>query len=307
MSPTISIVIPCLNEQDGLQALIDRLSAELVGRYSFEVIIVDDGSTDHTLERLKGLAQAHPFVRYISLSRNFGHQQALKAGMDSAKGECVITMDADLQHPPVLIHTLIQRWKEGHDIVYTVRKHSKDLPWFKRATSSLFYRVINTLIDFPLEEGSADFRLIDRRVVTIIADLQDPFLFLRGLIPWLGFRQARVEYEPDRRFTGTTKYSLVKMLRLALHGVTSFSVRPLRLAMLFGMCISGLAFLYGIYELVRYFILEGVVRGWASVLTSVLFLGGMQLVVLGIIGEYLGKLYVQAKHRPDYIVRERSD
>jgi dolichol-phosphate mannosyltransferase len=242
----------------------------------------------------------------VSLSRNFGHQQALKAGLDRASGECVIMMDADLQHPPALLRQLIGRWREGFDIVYTVRQANLELPLFKRISSRLFYKLINCLTEHPIEEGAADFRLVDRRVASIISSMNDPFLFLRGLIPWLGFKQSSIAYNPDARFSGTTKYSLIKMARLALHGVTSFSVRPLRMATLFGAVISLISFAYLIYALLAFFVYHISLPGWSSIVSSILLLGGIQLIMLGIIGEYLGMLYVQSKQRPTYIVREET-
>jgi dolichol-phosphate mannosyltransferase len=215
-------------------------------------------------------------------------------------------MDADLQHPPQLIRELIAKWQEGYDVVYTVRRPDKNLSLFKRASSSAFYSLMNQLTEHPIDAGAADFRLLDRKVVDIIASLHDPFLFLRGLIPWMGFRQFAIAYEPDARLAGKTKYSLVRMARLALHGATSFSVRPLRFATLCGTTISLLAFGYGLYAFAVFFLFEEVVSGWASLVSSILFLGGIQLIVLGIIGEYVGMLYVQSKQRPSYIIREES-
>jgi glycosyltransferase involved in cell wall biosynthesis len=306
MSVSVSIVIPCLNEQGNILALFERIRSELAGDYNFEVIFIDDGSTDGTLDVLRDLAAKNPELRYVSLSRNFGHQQALKAGLDRASGECVIMMDADLQHPPALLRQLIGRWREGFDIVYTVRQANLELPLFKRISSRLFYKLINCLTEHPIEEGAADFRLVDRRVASIISSMNDPFLFLRGLIPWLGFKQSSIAYNPDARFSGTTKYSLIKMARLALHGVTSFSVRPLRMATLFGAVISLISFAYLIYALLAFFVYHISLPGWSSIVSSILLLGGIQLIMLGIIGEYLGMLYVQSKQRPTYIVREET-
>ncbi|MFN4894535.1 MAG: glycosyltransferase family 2 protein [Pseudomonadota bacterium] len=306
MSVTVSIVVPCLNEQGNIPTLLERIRAELAGKESFEAIFVDDGSTDRSLEVLRELAEKYPECHYVSLSRNFGHQQALKAGLDRARGECVIMMDADLQHPPALLGQLINRWREGYDIVYTVRQANLTLPFFKRVSSRLFYKVINCLTEHPIEEGAADFRLVDRRVAAIISSMNDPFLFLRGLIPWLGFKQSSIAYNPDARLSGTTKYSLIKMARLALHGVTSFSVRPLRMATFFGTVMSGIAFAYLVYALLSYFVYHISLPGWSSIVSSILLLGGIQLIMLGIIGEYLGMLYIQSKQRPTYIVREAS-
>lgn len=306
MNNAISIVIPCLNEQENVPALFERIRAELQGHETFEAIFVDDGSTDGTLDVLRELASKNPELRYVSLSRNFGHQQALKAGLDRSRGDCVIMMDADLQHPPALLRLLIEKWRQGFDIVYTVRQANLQLPLFKRLSSRVFYKLINHLTEHPIEEGAADFRLIDRRVASIIASMNDPFLFLRGLIPWLGFKQCSIAYNPDARFSGTTKYSLIRMARLALHGVTSFSVRPLRMATFFGVLISLVAFAYLIYALLAFFFFNISLPGWSSIVSSILLLGGIQLIMLGIIGEYLGMLYVQSKQRPTYIVREAS-
>jgi len=306
MSVSISIVIPCLNEQDNIPKLMERISAELKDDYSYEIIFVDDGSTDRTMEVLRQLTTQYPTLRYISLSRNFGHQQALKAGLDRASGDCVIMMDADLQHPPALIRQLIEKWRSGYDIVYTVRQANLQLPLFKRLSSRLFYKLINQLAEHPIEEGAADFRLVDRRVASIIASLNDPFLFLRGLIPWLGFKQCAIGYQPDARFSGNSKYSLIRMARLALHGVTSFSVRPLRMATFVGVAISFVAFTYLAYALLAFFVFHISLPGWSSIVSSILLLGGIQLIMLGIIGEYLGMLYVQSKQRPTYIIREAS-
>jgi dolichol-phosphate mannosyltransferase len=306
MAPTLSVVIPCLNEQGNIPVLLERLTAELSQLCDHEIIIVDDGSTDETLSVLRDLSVKYKTLRYVSLSRNFGHQQALKAGLDRANGDCVIMMDADLQHPPALIKSLIDKWRSGYDIVYTVRQANMKLPVFKRVTSRLFYKFINKLTEHPIEEGAADFRLVDRRVASIIASMNDPFLFLRGLIPWLGFKQCSISYNPDARFSGTTKYSLVRMARLALHGVTSFSVRPLRLATFCGAVISAIAFLYLIYALLAFFVFKISIPGWASILSSVLLIGGIQLIVLGIIGEYVGMLSVQSKQRPTDSVKEST-
>ncbi len=284
-----------------------RISAELNGKFFFEAIFVDDGSTDNTLDVLRTLSTKYPELRYVSLSRNFGHQQALKAGLDKASGDCVIMMDADLQHPPSLLGELIEKWRLGFDIVYTVRQANLQLPLFKRLSSRVFYRVINYLTEHPIEEGAADFRLIDRRVASIISSLNDPFLFLRGLIPWLGFKQCSIAYYSNSRFSGATKYSLIRMARLALHGVTSFSIRPLRIATVFGVVISLVAFAYLLYALLSFFVFHISLPGWSSIVSSILLLGGIQLIMLGIIGEYLGMLYVQSKQRPTYIVREASE
>lgn len=306
-NPEVSVVVPCFNEEGNIPILVERIGAALTGKVTFEIILVDDGSSDTTLETLQCLDREVEQVRFVSLSRNFGHQQALRAGLDRAKGDCVVMMDADLQHPPELILALIERWRAGFEVVYTVRKRERGLPLLKKITSKIFYKFINSLSDFPIDEGAADFRLLDRKVVSIICSIYDPFLFLRGLIPWMGFRQSRIEYEPDKRLSGDTKYSFTKMIRFALHGVTSFSVRPLRLATISGIVMSFMAFVYAMYAITIFFVNNTTIPGWASLLVSMLFLGGIQLTMLGIFGEYLGKLYIQSKARPTYIVREQSE
>lgn len=306
-NPEVSVVVPCFNEEGNIPILVERIGAALTGKVTFEIILVDDGSSDTTLETLQRLDREVEQVRFVSLSRNFGHQQALRAGLDRAKGDCVVMMDADLQHPPELILALIERWRAGFEVVYTVRKRERGLPLLKKITSKIFYKFINSLSDFPIDEGAADFRLLDRKVVSIICSIYDPFLFLRGLIPWMGFRQSRIEYEPDKRLSGDTKYSFTKMIRFALHGVTSFSVRPLRLATISGIVMSFMAFVYAMYAITIFFVNNTTIPGWASLLVSMLFLGGIQLTMLGIFGEYLGKLYIQSKARPTYIVREQSE
>jgi glycosyltransferase involved in cell wall biosynthesis len=299
----ISVVIPAYNEEENLPEVATRIKENLTGRYEREIIFVDDGSRDRTAEVLRELCAADPELHYVSLARNFGHQSALRAGLDYATGDCVISLDADLQHPPALMPELLAQWVAGYDIVYTRRRDDVREPWLKRRTSLAFYQVMNTLSSVDFEPGTADYRLLDRRVVDVIRASPDVDLFLRGFIHWVGFRQKRIDYTPEPRFRGQTKYTVKKMINLALSGITSFSVRPLHLATLAGMGVSGLAFLYALYALGILLFTDRAVPGWASVLLSVLFIGGIQLLVLGIMGEYLGKLFVQAKGRPPYLVQ----
>ncbi|MDB5267475.1 MAG: glycosyl transferase family 2 [Hymenobacter sp.] len=299
----ISVVIPAYNEEENLPEIARQVKLNLTGRYEREVIFVDDGSSDGTAQVLHQLCAADPELHYVSLSRNFGHQSALRAGLAYATGDCVISLDADLQHPPALLPELLAQWVAGYDIVYTRRRDDTREPWLKRRTSRAFYETMNTLSSVNFEPGTADYRLLDRRVVDVIQASPDIDLFLRGFIHWVGFRQKRIDYTPEPRFRGKTKYTVRKMLKLALSGITSFSVRPLHLATLAGAVVSGLAFLYAFYALFILVFTDRAVPGWASVLLSVLFIGGIQLLVLGIIGEYLGKLFVQAKGRPPYLVQ----
>jgi glycosyltransferase involved in cell wall biosynthesis len=301
----VSVVIPAFNEENNILPLAKQLKDVLPD--TFEVLFVDDGSTDSTLDVLKQLHQEDNRFRYLSFSRNFGHQNAIKCGIDYATGECIITMDADLQHPPSLIPEMISKWKEGYDIVYTQRLEEKEISFFKRCSSSFFYSIMNKLSDVKLDPGSADFRLVDQRVAEIIRNTNESNLFIRGFVSWMGFRQHRITYHAASRHSGKTKYSFRKMISFALNGITSFSIKPLRFSIVMGMLISFFAFIYAMYAVVLYmFFPEHAVAGWASVLVSVLFMGGIQLLFLGVLGEYLGKLFMQSKNRPTYIVKEKS-
>jgi dolichol-phosphate mannosyltransferase len=306
----ISIVLPAYNEAENLDVAVERIEAvlqPLSGRYRFELIFVNDGSRDQTLPLLRALHQQRPdWVHFISFSRNFGHMSALRCGYDHARGDAVVCMDADLQHPPELVPQFLEKWEQGYEVVYTTRQDGTETGWFKRKSSSAFYRMMNWLSDVRIEPGAADFRLLDRKVVELVRQSPDKDLFIRGFIPWVGFRQYNIPYKPAERFAGTSKYTLKKMLRLALNGITAFSVKPLRVATVLGASISGLAFLYAAYALYAHFVLRETVQGWTSVLLSVLIIGGLQLLTLGIIGEYLGRLFLQAKGRPPYIVQEST-
>lgn len=302
----VSVVIPAFNEEGNIEALSGKL-VEILDVYGdYEIIFVDDGSRDGTLEKVKGLREQNRRIEYISLARNFGHQNALKAGIDAATGDCVISMDADLQHPPQMIPQMIDKWLEGYDVVYTVRQDDPQLSWFKRKTSAMFYKLMNGLSDIHIKKGMADFRLLDRAVVDVFRDFRESHLFFRGMTAWVGFRQYALEYIPDKRYTGQTKYSFRRMVGFALTGITSFSIKPLRLSILLGIFLAGLAFIYGIYAIVMKLFSSQVMPGWTSVLVSVLFIGGVQLIVMGIIGEYIGKLLMESKRRPHYVIKERS-
>lgn len=306
MKKKISIVVPSFNEEGNIEVLATKLTDVLKQLpYLYEVIFVDDGSADGTLQKLQTLAVIDEHLYYVELSRNFGHQNALKAGYDYADGDCVISMDSDLQHPPELIAQFIEKWEEGYDIVYTCREYRDEATIFKTKSSDLFYSVINSLSDTKLEKGTADFRLIDRKVVNILSTLNENGLFMRGLIKWIGFKQFAIHYQCDARFSGKSKYNLKKMVRFAVQGVTAFSVRPLYIATGLGLFFSLMALLYIPYILISYFTGHAV-TGWTSLIATVAFFGGMQLMVLGIIGMYLGKLFIQSKQRPNYIIRSTN-
>jgi dolichol-phosphate mannosyltransferase len=273
--------------------------------YDYRILFIDDGSTDQTLPVLKAEAATNNHIRFISLSRNFGHQNALKAGLDFADGDCVIMMDADLQHPPDLIPILLEKWEGGDDIVYTIRKEQTDLSLLKRKTSAIFYNIINNMSDIELEQGTADFRLMDRKVVDAFKQIREHDLFIRGLVKWMGFSQSGIAYYPAARLSGESKYTIKKMVRFALQGITSFSTKPLYMAAYLGFSFAFLSVLYIPY-IVYSFYQGHTVSGWASILAAIAFFGGLQLMILGIIGLYLGKLFMQSKSRPHYIIKETS-
>jgi dolichol-phosphate mannosyltransferase len=302
----VSLVIPCHNEADNVPVLLGRVLACLPSGYDYEVLFVDDGSTDDTLRTIKKAAERHDGVRFISFSRRFGHQAALRAGIREATGDCVISMDADLQHPPELLPTLIDRWEAGAEIVYTRRNGGSETGTLKRHTSRAFYRIMNRLSGLAIDEGAADFRLLDRKVVDVINALPEPHLFIRGFVTWCGFTVSPVDYHPAARLSGKSKYTMREMLKLALQGITQFSIKPLRLANVLGFISACAGLIYGIVAACLYLFGDHrTVSGWTSVIVSILVIGGVQLVVLGIIGEYLGRTFIQTKQRPDYIVRER--
>jgi dolichol-phosphate mannosyltransferase len=302
----VSIVLPAYNESGNIARVcseIDNVFENLP--YSHEIILVADGCTDNTMETIQELIPNNEHIFFIEFSRNFGHQLALKAGLDHAKGDCVVSMDCDLQHPPELLTELLRRWEEGFEIVYTVRLEDKRLPLAKRISSNLFYKTLNSLSDVELESGSADFRLLDKKVVSVIKNFNENEPFLRGLFKWIGFTQTSVEYTPNSRHFGESKYSVKKMIKFALQGVTSFSIKPLYAATYIGFALSFLSILYIPYVLYAFFTGEEV-SGWASIIITIVFFGGLQLIILGIIGIYIGKMFMQVKNRPNYIIRSTN-
>ena len=273
--------------------------------YAMEIILVDDGSSDATPHVMASLSDQYPDLFYIRLSRNFGHQNALKAGLDHASGDAVISMDADMQHPPSLIPDMIAKWEEGFDIVYTRRMDSTQSSLMKRVSSRLFYRALNQLCSLRIEPGTADFRLLSREVADILRTFQSSDLFFRGLVPWVGFSPAAIDYQPQARFAGVSKYSFRKMVRLAIQGVTSFSIQPLYLAVYLGVALALITLLYLPYALWQH--LNGeTVSGWTSLIVTMTFLGGVQLIMIGILGIYLGKMFMHTKQRPAYLIRKSN-
>ncbi len=303
----ISLVVPAFNEEENLPVLVERLRAVMEPLGPYEILIVDDGSTDNTKAVLRRLSQVHDELRFISFSRNFGHQMALRAGYEHARGACAVSLDADLQHPPELIPTLVQKWREGFDVVYTVRKPDPTLSWRKRFTSRTFYKLLRAASDLELEDGAADFRLLDRKVLETLKTFKENDLFLRGVISWMGFRQCRIEYEPAARFAGTTKYSFKKMVQLAVMGITSFTTKPLYASVVLGLFMALFSTAIGLEVLFEYFFMDGVVSGWTTLVLLTVLIGGAQFIVIGIIGVYLGKTFVEVKQRPPYIIGDTSE
>jgi len=303
----VSIVLPAHNESGNIAVISERIqSCFPYILYDLELIFIDDGSTDDTLQKIKDLSNNSSNIFYIELSRNFGHQNALKAGMDIANGNCIISMDCDLQHPPEIIPKFLEKWEEGFDIVYTLRHESENLSFLKRKTSNLFYLIVSWLSDLKIEKGTSDFRLIDRRVADIFSNFRENDLFIRGLIKWVGFKQIAIDFYPSDRFSGRTKYSIRKMLHFAFNGITSLSIRPLYLAVYLGFILSLLSFLYLPYVLWSYYYSGHYAYGWGSVILTVVFFSGLQLSVLGIIGIYIGKMFMQVKDRPLYIIKSTN-
>lgn len=303
----VSIVLPAHNESGNIDIIYERIDFCFPhNRYNLEIIFIDDGSTDDTLVKIENLKGIKNGIFYIELSRNFGHQNALKAGLDWANGDCIISMDCDLQHPPELISKLLEKWEDGYDIVYTRREESENLSFLKRKTSNAFYSFVSWLSDIRIEKGTSDFRLIDRRVADVFSQFRENDLFIRGLIKWVGFKQIGIDYYPDDRYSGCSKYTFRKMLQFAFNGITSLSIRPLYLAVYLGFTFSILSLLYLPYVALSYYYSGHYVYGWGSVILTVVFFSGLQLSVLGLIGIYVGKMFMQVKERPLYLVKSTN-
>ncbi|HMG89068.1 MAG TPA: glycosyltransferase family 2 protein [Chryseolinea sp.] len=302
----ISIVVPVFNEAANIPVLYRELTEQLSPlTYSCEFVFVDDGSTDGSLQVIKELAKQNNNVYFVELSRNFGHQYALKAGLDVSNGDCVVSMDCDLQHPPEVVLKLIKKWEEGYDVVYTRRHPNKNISWLKTKTSSFFYALMDKISDLKLESGTADFRLMNRNVLDAFAHLNESELFIRGLVKWAGFKQTAVEYEPRERYSGQTKYNLKKMLSFAFRGITAFSVRPLQMIAYLGIFLFLISMILVPYALISY-AMGKTVSGWTSLMISVIFFGSLQLLMTGVLGLYISKLVIQSKQRPHYFIRETN-
>ena len=301
----ISIVVPVFNEEESIEVFYREVCKYMDNlNYSFEILFIDDGSTDKTALILNRLTQQDTRVRGILLARNFGHQVALSCGLDYAKGAAVITMDGDMQHPPAMLPILLQKWEEGFEFVQTIRIDTQGVSWFKKISSSLFYRLINAMSDIKIAEGGSDFRLLDQKVVQTFQRFKEKARFIRGIIGDLGYRQVQVEFIAPERYAGHSKFSLGKMFDFALNGITAYSRLPLRFAFYLGLLFGLLSFLLTLNVVYIKVFTTDAVPGWATIAASVLLLGGLQLAGMGIIGEYVGRIFEEVKQRPLYWVRD---
>ncbi|MEE1097280.1 MAG: glycosyltransferase [Bacteroidales bacterium] len=303
----LSVIIPSYNEERNVGIMHERLTKTLSEiTDSYEMIFVNDCSKDQTLLRIKELAERDSHVKYLSFSRNFGHQIAVSAGLDFCTGEAVVIIDGDLQDPPELISKMYERYKEGYKVVYAKRKTREGETWFKKATAKIFYRLLASMtsIDIPVDVG--DFRLIDRVIVEHLRNMPEKSKYIRGQIAWIGYKQTFVEYHRDARLYGTTNYPLKKMLRFALDGITAFSDKPLKIASGLGIFSAIVSLLALVYALVSHFCFHATITGWTSLILSVLFIGGVQLITIGIIGEYIARINNDVRNRPLYILDEKN-
>ena len=305
MTITYSIIAPIYNEFENIPELYRRVKEVMDSTHeTWELILVDDGCTDGSTDRIRELAKQDPTVRPVIFARNFGHQIAVTAGLDYARGEAMVIIDADLQDPPEMILELSKKWKEGYEVVYAVRSEREGESWFKLFTASLFYRLIYRITDVKIPLDTGDFRLIDRKVIDVMNTMREKHRFLRGMAAWVGFKQIGVSYKRAARHAGVTKYPFSKMLKLALTAITAFSYFPLQVATYFGFVSAGVSIIAIPVVAILRFTGMHAFEGQTSTLIAVLFLGGVQLISLGVLGEYIGRLYDEAKGRPLYIVRE---
>ena len=302
----LNIILPAHNEHQNIIPIYKEIVLALSNcKYAYEILFVDDGSTDDTLIQIKNLANTDNKVKFIELSRNFGHQNALKAGLDATNADIIIMMDCDLQHPPHLINELLRNYELGYDIVRTHRVDHVSTTFLKAKTSNIFYNILNKLSDIKLEQGSADFRLISGSAIKHLKSFNEFDLFYRGLIKWMGYNQISIEYKAEQRYSGETKYTYNKMISFGIKGFTSFSTKPLYFAAYLGFIFASMSLLYIPY-IIYTFYMGTEVHGWASVIATVAFFGGINLMILGIIGVYLSKLFSQSKNRPHYIIKESN-
>ena len=308
--PVLSVIVPVKDEEEAIALFVERVSGALSGiddpaSKNFEILFVDDGSSDATMHEIRRAHATDPRVRALSFSRNFGKEAALSAGIDHARGQAVVPMDVDLQDPPEVLGAMIAKWREGFDIVYGVRTNRETDSLPKRLTADLYYRAHNRISNDKIPEHAGDFRLLDRKVVEVIRDMPERNRFMKGLFAWAGFKQTSVTYRREPRQVGTTKFNYWKLWTFALDGITSASTVPLRMWSYIGGTVALLALGYALFVVIRTMIFGVQVPGYASLMVAILFLGGLQLLSLGILGEYVGRILIEAKHRPLYVVREQ--
>jgi len=304
----VTVITPFFNEELVVREFHKRLSkvTESIRDHNFEFVFVNDGSTDDTLGILRELQRKDKRIKVIDFSRNFGHQAAIFSGIRNAAGDAAVIIDGDLQDPPELIAEMIKKWEDGNDVVFAKRIKRKGETLFKKSTACMYYALMKLLSDTPIPRDVGDFRLIDRKVIAELKGINESNLFIRGIIPWIGFTQKEVEYERDERYAGSTKYSFIKMLNLGLDGITSFSIKPLRFALRVGLLCISIGLGLAVYAIVNKYFNPGIViRGWPSLMITVIFFGGVQLFTIGLLGEYIAKIYKETKRRPLYIIREK--
>ena len=306
MKKLYSLVIPLYNEEQVIHECIKRVT-NVMGNKSFdyEVIFVNDGSKDSTEEIVKQYCEKDEHLKLITFSRNFGHQTAITAGMDNSSGDAVVVMDADLQDPPEVILDLIAKFEEGYDVVYAIRSKRKGESLFKKVTAKIFYRYMRSMSDVDIPIDTGDFRLISRQVCDVLKTLTERNRYVRGLVSWVGFKQTGVYYEREERFAGETKYPLKKMLKLSVDGITSFSTKPLKLSKWIGLIVSAAGFIYALVIIIQKLFGVEMQTGWASTIVIVLIIGGIQLLMMGITGEYIARIFEESKNRPLYIIKEK--
>ncbi len=304
----VSLLIPCYNEELSLPLLNAKLQELMDGnpRYEWEILFVDDGSRDHTLDILRGLAAADSRIKYISLSRNFGKENAMLAGFDHASGDCMVILDADLQHPPMLIPRMLEYWEEGYEDVYARRKDRETDGWLRRKLSFLYYRMLQKATRVDILPNVGDFRLLDRKCIDALKQLRETERYTKGMYCWIGFRKKEIEFEVAERAAGTSSFSYGNLVRLAMQGFTSFSTAPLKFATWLGLVVSAISFILMLVHLVKALLYGDPVAGFPTLVTVILMLGGIQLLCLGIMGEYLGRIFNETKHRPVYLIGETN-
>ncbi|MDO8610636.1 MAG: glycosyltransferase family 2 protein [bacterium] len=301
----LSIIIPVFNEENNIEPLLKRLTP-IIKQYDYEIIFVSDGSKDKTEDIVKTLSKKNNQIKLISFTRNFGHQMALTAGYQLSKGDCVISMDADLQDPPEIIKDMIEKWEKGAKIVYAKREKRDVDSFFKKQTALLFYKFINFLSDTPIPNDVGDYRLLDRTVVDFLNGLSENSRFLRGLVAWGNYSTEYIYFQREKRLTGKTHYTFSKMFNFAFDGITSFSIKPLRIATYLGFTAGTTGFLGIVYELIRKILYPQLyVIGWTGLFVGIMFIGGIQLITIGIIGEYVGKIYQEVQKRPQFLIKEK--